>query len=195
LTDLADDEPEGATPLTAEEREGLIPTQVALRRELNELEQRNILEASLWVTGRRHDPVTEAFARRLHRRMFGKVWRWAGANRGTNKNIGCDWWEIDIRLRQTLDDTAAWVDFKAYPPDEIAVRFHHQLVSVHPFPNGNGRWSRMMGDTLARRLDRPAFGWGGSLLQDEDATRSTYIAALRAADRHDIGPLLAFARS
>jgi Fic-DOC domain mobile mystery protein B len=195
VTDLHDEEPEGATPLTPEEREGLIPAQVTLRRELNEIEQQNILEASFWVTGRRHDPVSEAFVRNLHRRMFGKVWRWAGANRESNKNIGCDWWEIDLQLKGVLEDTRTWIEFSSYPVDEIAIRFHHRLVAIHPFANGNGRWSRLMGDTLARRLGQPAFSWGNSRLLDDDAMRRAYIDALRAADRHDIEPLLAFSRS
>jgi Fic-DOC domain mobile mystery protein B len=195
VTDLLDDEPEGATPLTREEREGLIPAQVTLRRELNELEQQNILEASLWVIRRRRDPVLESFARNLHRRMFSNVWRWAGDNRATNKNIGCDWWEIDLQLRGAFDDTRTWIEFSSYPSDEIAVRFHHRLVAIHPFANGNGRWSRLMADTLARRLGQPAFSWGNSSLLDDDATRRAYIDALRVADRHDIAPLLTFARS
>lgn len=195
MTDLLDDEPEGATPLTPEEREGLIPAQVTLRRELNELEQQNILEASLWVTRRRRDPVSEAFGRNLHRRMFSQVWRWAGDNRASNKNIGCDWWEIDLQLRGVFDDAKTWIEFSSYPVDEIAVRFHHRLVAIHPFANGNGRWSRLMGDTLARRLGQPDFSWGNSSLLDDDATRRAYIDALRVADRHDIGPLLTFARS
>lgn len=195
MSDLLDEEPEGATPLTPEEREGLIPAQVTLRRELNELEQENILEASLWVTRRSRDPVSETFARNLHRRMFSKVWRWAGSNRASNKNIGCDWWEIDLQLRGVLEDTRTWIEFSSYPADEIAVRFHHRLVAIHPFANGNGRWSRLMGDTLARRLGKPAFSWGNSSLLDDDATRRAYIDALRIADRHDIGPLLTFARS
>lgn len=195
MTDLQDEEPEGATPLTPEEREGLIPAQVTLRRELNEIEEQNILEASLFVSRRRHDPVSEAFARNLHRRMFSKVWRWAGDYRASNKNIGCDWWEIDLQLRDALRDTQTWVEFSSYPADEIAVRFHHRLVAIHPFANGNGRWARMMGDTLARRLGQPAFSWGNSRLLDDDAMRRAYIDALRAADRHDIGPLLIFCRS
>ena len=195
MSDLLDEEPEGATPLTPEEREGLIPAQVTLRRELNELEQENILEASLWVTRRSRDPVSETFARNLHRRMFGQVWRWAGSNRASNKNIGCDWWEIDPRLREAIEDARTWIAFSSYPPDEIAVRFHHRLVAIHPFANGNGRWSRLMGDTLARRLGQSAFSWGNSSLLDDDATRRAYIDALRIADRHDIGPLLTFARS
>ena len=148
MSDLLDEEPEGATPLTPEEREGLIPAQVTLRRELNELEQENILEASLWVTRRSRDPVSDTFARNLHRRMFGQVWRWAGANRASNKNIGCDWWDIDLRLRGAFDDARTWIASSSYPADEIAVRFHHRLVAIHPFANGNGRWSRLMGDTL-----------------------------------------------
>jgi Fic-DOC domain mobile mystery protein B len=127
--------------------------------------------------------------------MFGRVWRWAGDNRASNRDIGCEWREIDVQLRGAFADAATWIAFSSYPPDGIAIRFHHCLVAIHPFANGNGRWSRMMGDALARRLGQPSFSWGNSSLLDDDGTRRAYIDALRTADRHDIGPLLTFARS
>lgn len=190
-----DDEPDDATALTPEERDGLIPTHIALRRELNELEQQNILAANAWVFGQRRNPVAEPFGRNLHRRMFGQVWRWAGQYRTSDKNIGVPHWEVPIRLREALDNTRYWVDHQTFPPDEIAVRFHRAIVWVHPFPNGNGRWSRLMADILVMALGQPRFTWGSSALRDADQVRRDYIAALRLADQHDFTALLAFARS
>lgn len=189
------DEPEDATPLSPEERDGLIPSHVTLRRELNELEQQNILEADGWAFARRRNPVDELFGRGLHRRMFRRVWRWAGTYRTTNKNIGVDHAMILPRLYEVFEQVRYWVEHETFAPDEIAVRFHHALVSVHPFPNGNGRWSRLMADILIVRLGHARFTWGRSALRAADEIRRTYIAALKAADKHEFGPLLAFARS
>ncbi len=190
-----DAEPDGATPLTPEEREGLIPSHIALRRELNELEQQNILQAATWAFSRRRNPVSEAFGRGLHRRMFGSVWRWAGKYRTTDKNLGVERWQIHAKLAEVFDNAKYWIEHETYPPDEIAVRFHHALVAVHPFPNGNGRWSRLMADLLVMRLGKPRFSWGGSSLRGPDDARRSYIEALKVADNHDYGLLLKFART
>ena len=187
--------PADATRLTPEEREGLIPSHIVFRSELNELEQQNILEATTWVFNRVRNPFNDSFARGLHRRMFGKVWRWAGTYRTTNKNLGIDHTQFQPQIYQALDNARYWSDAKTFAPDEIAVRFHHALVSVHPFPDGNGRWSRLMADVLSVRLGQKRFGWGKSLLRADDEMRRTYIKALQIADNHDFVQLLAFARS
>jgi Fic-DOC domain mobile mystery protein B len=184
-----------ATPLTPEEREGLIPTYVTLRGELNELEQQNILEADQWVFGRKRDVLDEPFLRGLHRRMFNRVWRWAGKYRTSERNLGVPPYRIEIDLRQLLDDARYWIEHETYPPDELAVRFHHRLVFIHPFPNGNGRWSRLAADRLIVTLGGERFSWGGANLQSAGDIRRAYIDALHAADNHDLGPLTAFARS
>jgi Fic-DOC domain mobile mystery protein B len=191
----AHDEPHDATPLSPEEKEGLIPAHITVRRELNELEQQNILDATVWAFERKRNPVDEGFGQRLHRRMFGDVWRWAGQYRTTNKNIGVDRAAIRQRLLEAFDNIRYWIDNKTFPPDEIAVRFHHALVFIHPFPNGNGRWSRLMADILAMSLGQPRFSWGSKSLRTDDDTRKAYIEALKAADTHDFTALLAFARS
>lgn len=178
-----------------EEREGLIPSHITLRSELNELEQQNIVDAVAAVFSRKRDPLTESFARNLHKRMFGQVWKWAGRYRTSNKNIGVNYWEVQPKLLRVFENVRYWIENETFPPDEIAVRFHRDIVWVHPFPNGNGRWSRLMADVLAIRLDRPRFTWGNSVLRAPDETRKSYIAALKAADNHDFGPLLVFARS
>lgn len=189
------DEPDGATPLTAEEREALIPGHITLRRELNEVEQAGILETEAWVFGRLpREVLDERFIERLHRRMFGGVWRWAGRYRTTERNIGVDPAQIRPAMRLLLADARYWVEHATYPRDELAVRVHHRLVVIHPFPNGNGRISRLLADLLAVRLGGERFTWGQSSLVKGEARRD-YITALRAADAHDLAPLIAFARS
>jgi len=184
-----------ATPLTPDECQGLIPTHVTLRHELNELEQKNILEADRWAFQRRRQVINEPFLCRLHKRMFGDVWKWAGVYRKTDRNLGVEPWKIPVEMRQLLDDVPYWIEHQTYPLDEIAVRFHHRLVAAHPFPNGNGRWSRLAADLLIVALGGSRFTWGLSNLQAASDIRHRYIDALHAADNHDLAPLVAFARS
>lgn len=186
---------DNATPLTPEELNGLIPTHVTLRSELNELEQQNILEADRWAFSRKRNVVNEAFLRGLHRRMFDRVWRWAGGYRASERNIGVAHYQIEPELRQIIDDARYWIDHKTYIPDELAARFHHRLVFVHPFPNGNGRWSRLAADLLIVQQGGDRFTWGRANIQADRNARSGYIEALHAADNHDLAPLIRFARS
>lgn len=189
--------PEGATPLDPDEAEGLLLSHITNRSELDRWEQDNIAEAEAWAFRRKQkDLLSEVFACRLHRKMYGNVWRWAGDFRRTGKNIGVDCWSIGPELRNLLADVATWIEFGSYPPDEIAARFHHRLVSIHLFPNGNGRHARLMTDLLlVQVLGRPRFTWGRENLVRAGDCRQRYIRALRAADRHDYGPLLEFVRS
>jgi Fic-DOC domain mobile mystery protein B len=184
-----------ATPLEPAEREGLIPSHVTLREELNELEQKNILEADVWAFGRKRDVVMEAFLLGLHKRMFGAVWKWAGDYRRTERNLGVSPYRIQPDLRILLDDVRYWMAHDSSPGDEIAVRFHHGLVAIHPFPNGNGRWSRLAADLLVTHLGGERFSWGAADLQARGDVRTHYIDALKSADKYDFGPLIAFARS
>jgi Fic-DOC domain mobile mystery protein B len=194
MTDLfhADDD---ATPLTPEERNALIPTHVALRSELNELEQQNIAEADQWAFARKRRVLDEAFLRGLHRRMFNRVWRWAGDYRTTERNLGIANYRIQPELRQIIDDGRYWIEHETYAPDELAVRFHHRLVFVHPFPNGNGRWSRLAADLMIIQLGGSRFTWGRANLQADGGVRRAYVDALHAADEHDLAPLIGFSRS
>ena len=192
---LFDEDDEANTPLDAQERYQLIPSYITLRRELNEAEQINITDAARWLSWRKRDVLDEAFLRTLHKRMFGKVWRWAGQYRTTPRNIGVDAYRIPVDVAQAVDDAKFWMANGTYAPDEIAVRFSHRLVAIHPFPNGNGRFSRMVGDLVAVQLGQPRFSWGSVNLIDPNQTRRAYVDALRAADGYDLGPLIGFARS
>lgn len=194
MSDLFE-EPTDATPLTPDEKQGLIPAHITYCGELNEAEQESIIRGQEWALARNRDLLTEKFIMELHRRMLGDVWRWAGKFRTSQKNIGIPFYEIPTSIRQLLDDGKAWVACQTYPPDEIAVRFSHRLVQIHPFPNGNGRHSRLMADLIAMSLGERRFSWGSATLQQADDLRRCYMDALQAADHHDMAPLLAFARS
>jgi len=189
---------EGNTPLSPDEQAELIPN-LATRQELNEFERANILIAYDWALAprriRRQDPLTEPYLRDLHRRMFDQTWKWAGIYRATEKNIGIAHYQIRDALGALLGDARYWLEHQTFPPDEIAVRLHHRLVSIHPFANGNGRHARLFADVLARIQDKPAFSWGGADIVAHGDFRRRYIDALQAADKHNIEPLLAFARS
>lgn len=192
--------PAGATPLEADERASLIPGHIRTQGELNAWEQLNIVQGEQWARKQRKEILSEAFLRQLHRQMFGETWRWAGEFRKSDKNIGVDWLKIAVELKKLLDDTRYQIEHGSFPADEIAIRFHHRLVAIHPFPNGNGRHARLIADLLVERLGNPRFSWGLRTLTmnnlvDASAARKNYIAALQAADAHDIAPLLVFARS
>lgn len=198
-------QPAGATTLDPDEIEGLIPTHIVNRDQLNELEQENIIQAQLWLRTSRYSKVnTAVFLRKLHKQMFGQVWRWAGSYRQTGKNIGVDAYQISSSLKNLCDDVDTWIEFSSYPNDEIAVRFHHKLVFIHLFPNGNGRHARLATDMLLRKqLGEPVFNWGrenmnlensSESINEESDIRSRYISALRKADAGDYSELLTFVR-
>ncbi|MCR5942562.1 mobile mystery protein B [Ochrobactrum sp. XJ1] len=198
MTDLFQ-EPEDATPLEPQEREGLLQSWITHRKDLNEAEQENIVEAAAWVRRLRRLSLERLlsvdFMQAFHKRMFGDVWQWAGTFRTTERNIGIQAYRIAMELAALLDDVRFWIEHDTYPRDEIAIRFHHRLVVIHPFPNGNGRHARLAADLLVERLGGELFSWGGGSLADVGELRARYVGALKAADDHDIGPLLEFARS
>ena len=183
------------TPLEAEEREQLIPSYITTRAELNEAELANIADAVRWLGSRKRDILDRDFLNTLHKRMFGDVWKWAGRYRTTPRNIGIDAYRIAVELHQVIDDAKYWVEHSTFPPDEIAVRFSHRVVAIHPYPNGNGRFSRLIADLLAIQLGQPRFTWGRVNLVDPSETRKEYIAALKSADAGDYDHLIIFSRA
>jgi Fic-DOC domain mobile mystery protein B len=157
------EEPDGATPLGPDDIEGLKFKHITTRDELNELEQANIETGILWLGRRRKaDVLTQSFITNLHRHLFGDVWDWAGQFRKRETNIGVDPLQISVQLQMLLDDARFWAENKTYSPLEAGARFHHRLVKIHPFRNGNGRHARIAADTyLAERLGH-APNWLGS---------------------------------
>lgn len=186
----------GQTPLDPDEVAGLKPRHIANQGELDEWEAQNILKASRWIARQKKlDVLNDHFCRELHVKMFDDTWKWAGTFRKSDKNIGCDWTQIAVSLRQLLDNMAYWLEHNVFPSEEVAVRFHHRLVWLHAFPNGNGRHARLMTDCLLRQCGLAPFSWGRGNLVIANEVRQRYIQALRAADANDYALLLAFVRS
>jgi len=189
---------EGQSPLEDEEKEGLKIKSISTREELDEFEQQNIEKAIEWTLKRNfklEDIITEKFIRELHKHMFDQVWTWAGQFRKSNKNIGVDKFHISSELRQLFDDCKYWIENKTFSDDEISIRFKHRLVKIHPFPNGNGRHSRLMADILIEKIfGKQIFSWGNKNLCKQSDNRKNYIKAIIEADNGNYKPLLKFAR-
>jgi Fic-DOC domain mobile mystery protein B len=186
------DYPEGATPLDPDEMQGLRFSHIQTREDLNQMEQVNIQDGLIWLSRQKKpDVLSEAFVRELHRQLYGNVWIWAGEFRQTEKNFGVAPGRMGIDLRNLLDDTRYWISHKTYLPYEIALRFHHRLVQIHMFPNGNGRHARIITDALTKyALNTQSIAWGGQGIDMPGQHRKEYIAALRAADAGNIQPLI-----
>ncbi|WP_026751245.1 mobile mystery protein B [Sediminibacterium sp. C3] len=190
---------DGQTPLDEDEKDGLLIKSISTREELDEFEQQNIEDAIQWSLTRKfklEQILSESFIQDLHRKMYGRVWSWAGKFRKTNKNIGVDKQEIAIALRTLLDDAKYWVEHNIYEPDEVAIRIKHRIVSIHCFPNGNGRHSRMIADLVIEKIYKQSvFSWGGANLSDNLDIREQYLTAIRKADKGEYDLLMKFARS
>lgn len=189
----------GQTPLDEDEKEGLKIKSITTQKELDEFEQLNIEKAVEWTIRANLKPekiLTEKFIKDLHKKMYSDVWKWAGEFRKTDKNIGIKWTQIGIELKNLLDDTKYWIDNNTFPPEEIAIKFKHRIVSIHCFPNGNGRHSRMMADIIMESIfGNEIFSWHQSNMVKANETRNQYIKALREADNGNIKPLIKFAEN
>ncbi|AIE85940.1 mobile mystery protein B [Fimbriimonas ginsengisoli] len=186
--------PDGATPLDLDEAGALIPS-LSTQAELNEFEFLNIAEAIDWAERSRKikaDLLRPDTLRLLHKRMFGRTWRWAGQYRTTQKSIGVEAFRISTELLNLTEDVKCWLEFGSYPRGEIAARFHHRLVVIHPFPNGNGRHARLATDLLCERERWPRSLWGAAEGVEPGEVRSRYLDSLRQADRHDLSALISF---
>lgn len=190
------DYPEGATPLDPDELGGLKFKHIQTRGQLDQMEHVNIQDGLMWLSKQKNtDILTLQFCLELHRRLFGKVWDWAGKFRQSEKNIGIDPLYVSVELKKLLDDVQAWVEFNTFTPFESALRFHHRLVQIHVFANGNGRHARIMADAILKFIYKcPQIDWVGNNLQQANKQREHYIKALRKADAHDFEPLLALFR-
>jgi Fic-DOC domain mobile mystery protein B len=191
-------EGDGATPLTPDEVTQLRPSWILDRGSLNAAEARAVAAVHRSLVERPPrltEILDDLWLRRLHQRMFVDIWQWAGRYRITDRNIGIEPDRIGVAVRNLVDDAALW--FQNEEPDVAAARFHHRLVHIHPFPDGNGRHARLAADACLRASDAPAFTWGATL-QDVPMSerRQRYYHALRQADRDgDISALRAYART
>lgn len=187
------------TPLSGEEMDGLIIPTIRTRNDLNEAEALNLIEGTLWLKekARNVDVFDDLFLCKIHKQLFGQVWEWAGTYRTTNKNIGVFWEDIPAQIRAKALDAKFWFENEVYPPEELAVRFHYELVHVHPYPNGNGRFSRIIADYIVENIfELKPLKWGNHHLIKSTDARRTYIAAIVEMDSSgNIASLLDFAMS
>jgi len=189
----------GQTPISEEEKEGLLIKSITTRGELDEFEQQNIEKAIEWTIIKKFTKeyiLSEELIKELHRRMFNDVWEWAGKFRKTNKNLGVDKFEIRVEIRKLIDDCNFWIENKTFGEDEIAIRFKHRIVKIHPFPNGNGRHSRLLADIIVEKFfNKSVFSWGKYNISKPGDTRKKYINSLHQADNGNINSLIEFSRS
>ena len=190
-------EGDGHTPLGDDDIDGLIPTYITTRGELNAAEQDNVAHALTLASPSRPDQVLDhVYLRRLHKQMFGDVWNWAGQYRPREMSIGIDPVTIPMAVVDLCEDARLWM--KAPGEEDLAAsRFHHRLVLIHPFRNGNGRHARRAADVLLISAGIDAFTWGANADLMPDDLRSRYLASLRNADLDpdDLTELVEFARS
>lgn len=191
------DYPVGATPLDPNEMQGLIPVHLVTKAELDRWEQENINDALAWIEKKKPaDILNESFIRTLHKQMFCNTWKWTGTFRTSDKNIGVSWHQIPIQLKQLCDNATYWMEQNTFGNNEIAVRFHHKLVYIHIFPNGNGRHARFMADIMMEYVfHEDPFTWGKANLIKSGTDRKRYIDSLKAADQGDYSLLMDFAHS
>jgi Fic-DOC domain mobile mystery protein B len=190
----------GATPLSEEDLRGLKLVSISNQGELNEAEAQNILRGQEWAlrsrTATLSRMLSDDYLLRLHKKMFGDVWKWAGTIRERETNVGVPPHTIRTQLRSLYEEVGGWLEFNVYPPDEIAIRLHYRVVTIHPFPNGNGRHARMLAHmVMVRHFGLNPLSWGINALRSQDGNRKAYIDALVAADKREFAPLIAFARA
>lgn len=188
------DTPEGATPI--EDAAGLLIEGVLTYAALNAVETENIIMAVNEHLRRRKRRgefwLTEEYVRRVHHDMFDSVWEWAGRYRNAQLNIGVQASRVREEVGKVCQDAAYWDAQKENPMPvlERAVRLHHRLAWIHPFPNGNGRHARLLSDICLHVHHHKLPDWPSSALGGAGDVRGAYLAALKKADGGDFGPLI-----
>jgi Fic-DOC domain mobile mystery protein B len=189
--DFLDYNEKGETLLNSDDRKGLkVPA--GTHEDVNIYEKGNITKGCSWLkTTKVSDPWSIAFSQNLHSKLLGDVWDWAGKFRTSDTNLGIDWKQISVSLKNFFNDLEAWEEYGSYPPREILARFHHRTVSIHPFPNGNGRWSRIYTSHYDSKVHKIKIDWTGGF-EDPEESRKEYLEAIRAGDERDLSLLIKY---
>ncbi len=186
-------ERDGSTPLDLDQIKGLQFSHIKTMGELDELEDTNIQKGLDWLNHQKGDYLSSSFLKKLHKELFKDVWKWAGTFRKVDVNLSkISFYSVEIELQKFFLDAKVWIDQKSFPWDEMAAEFHHRLVSIHPFPNGNGRTTRIMTEYFEKRNGLKVTNWKRSLAHDPKRRRKEYIEALKKADKGDYGALICF---
>ena len=177
----------GDTLLSPEELDMLIPKHVTIRAQLDEVEQANIEEGLVWLLSQRNITAEKLFSKefqdKLHIKMLGQVWEWAGKTRTRETNIGVMPHQIEIERKKLNDDAVFWCEATVMTPKELAITFHHKLIQIHCYPNGNGRHGRIMADLIVEKLyEMKRLDWITEDMLHEGEARDIYIDAMKSAD-------------
>jgi len=185
---------DGSTPLDHEQIIGIRLSHLTTMGELDEVEDLNIQKGLEWLSRQKSDDfLSIQFLCKLHEKLFSDVWKWGGKFRTTEVNISKHRsYDVGPQLLNLFEDTKLWITSKRMSWDEIAAELHHRLVSIHPFPNGNGRTTRIFTEYVLRRHGQPVPSWKESLSTDPALRRKTYIKALQKADKGDMSELIEF---
>lgn len=135
-------------------------------------------------------PFSYEWLSSLHEEMFGNVWDWAGKFRQVELSIGIKAYQVPTALKELADDISYWDKNKTFDIYETATRIHHRAVQIHPYKNGNGRWSRMLANIYLRQNGSMPVKWQEDLLSKENLKRDEYIKALKEADNSDFFNLI-----
>jgi len=149
-------------------------------------EAKNITQATLkyisLVPDKKLAPFSLEWFLVLHEEMFGDVWEWAGKLRQVELSIGVKAYLVSTEMKKLVDDVAFWEENKSFDVIETASRIHHRAVQIHPFLNGNGRWSRMLANIYLKQKGLEPTKWNENLLSKVNLHRDDYIKALKKAD-------------
>ncbi len=177
----------GETPI--DDVSGLLLPEVVTRRQLNQVEAENIAAAAAkYLVGRlteKEAPFTFDWLFELHREMFGKVWKWAGKARNHDLNFGCAFYDVEAQVLELVQTIPYWGNGDRYPLIEDAALLHYRAVKIHPFVNGNGRWSRMLSNIWLRKHGAKPVMRPEPEIGVVSPIRSAYIDAIQAADKGD----------
>ena len=175
----------GQTPLPPELQKGLISKNVQTIGELDEYEEQNIAEGMVWLEDSNANSLNYSFWLRLHKKLFGNVWNWAGEIRSHDLGNADFLYPEKVRpaLMQLIGDAEYWFKNDTYPKKETIARIHEKLLTIHPFANGNGRWSRILTEYICKqnKIDIPK--WNLKSKDDPQKRRKEYIEAVELA-RH-----------
>lgn len=185
---------EGSTPLDENQTEGLKFSHITTMSELDEVEDINIQKGLEWLNAQRTaDYLTTEFLCKLHEKLFGDVWSWAGKFRRSDINLSkISTYDIGPQLKNLFEDASVWIKNEKMSWDEISAELHHRLIWIHPFPNGNGRTTRIFTEFVQRRNGQEVTSWMESLKDDPANRRKCYISALKKADNGDFEALIEF---
>lgn len=185
---------DGSTPLDHDQIIGIRFSHLTTMGELDELEDLNIQKGLEWLN-RQKDPhyLSTEFICKLHEKLFGDVWKWAGKFRTAEVNISkYRSYDVAPQLKNFFEDAKLWIQNGKMSWDEISAEMHHRLVTIHPFPNGNGRTTRIYTEYVQKRNNQPVTSWMASLGKTPQLRRDLYIKALRSADKGDFDLLIKF---